>query len=82
MVIALFLSSFVHQFINKVQIEHLELSKKRVTVYSTNFLGLERMQIFYAYPMRYYKDKALEDEHGNIVQEFKYIIRIKRKKRG
>lgn len=69
----------VHQFINRVHIKHLELSKKRVTVYSTNFLGLQRELVYNVFSRRFDKDKALEDEHGNMITEFKYLPRFKRK---
>ena len=69
----------VHQFINSAHIEYDNPSMKKVTIYSTNYIGLIREQTFNVYSRRFDKDKCLETEDGILVEGFKYLNRFKRK---
>lgn len=69
----------VHQFIKSVHIEYINNKQKRITINYMGGIGLEKEVVYNVFPCRQAKNTILEDEKGNVIDDFQYTTRFKRK---
>ena len=69
----------VHQFIKSVHIEYINNKQKRITINYMGGIGLEKEVVYNVFPCRQAKNTILEDDKGNVIDDFQYTTRFQRK---
>ena len=69
----------VHQFIKSVHIEYINNKQKRITINYMGGIGIEKEVVYNVFPCRQAKNTIIEDEKGNVIEDFQYTARFKKK---
>lgn len=69
----------VHQFIKSVNVEYINNKQKRITINYMGGIGIEKEVVYNVFPCRQSKNTILEDDKGNVIEDFQYLARFQRK---
>jgi len=69
----------VHQFIRSVNVKYINNKQKRITINYMGGIGLEKEVVYNVFPCRQAKNTILEDDMGNVIDDFQYTARFKKK---